>query len=81
MTDTQGKVTWINFYWLCAAGFAVSLAHCGVFCMWLYYKPHRKPLDQKTCDPIVVTVIKMQPRKLIVSPVVKMGSHPAAHAH
>ena len=37
-----------------------------------YYKPHLKPLDQKTCDPILVTVIKMQPRKLIVNPVVKM---------
>ena len=32
MIDTQEKVTWIYFYWLCAAGLAVSLAHFSVFC-------------------------------------------------
>ena len=33
----------------------------------------------KMCDPILVTLLKMQP--IIVNPVVKMRPHPAAHPH
>ena len=37
------------------------------------------PRNPKMCDPILVTLLRMQP--IIVNPVVKMRPHPAAHRH
>ena len=33
------------------------------------------------CDPILETLLKMQPQPIIVNPVVKMRPHSAAHPH
>ena len=37
------------------------------------------PKNPKICDPILVTLLKINP--IIVNPVVKMQRHPVAHPH
>ena len=43
------------------------------------YEQLSYPKNPKMCDPILVTLLKMQP--IIVNPVVKMRRHPVAHPH
>ena len=53
--------------------------HSGTFANHKY-KELSYPKNQKMCDPILVTLLKMRPH-YIVNPVVKMRPHPAAHPH
>ena len=50
---------------------------------YFYFPTHLNsfltPKILKMCDPIQVTLIKMEP--MIVNPVVKMPPHRAAHTH
>ena len=53
--------------------------HSGTFVNRKYEELSSQPKNPKMCDPILVTLSKMRP--IIITPVVKMRPHPAAHPH
>ena len=86
-----GGGTWVKFCWVCAAGISEPLPHYSLFLVYSVanYKPHLSHFwandfltlkVPKKCDPILVTIENAwKDDPIIVSRVVKMRPHPAAH--